>query len=55
METNLGPAKKLLEMLDTSEPAKAASLRREMEELAAHYFENNTVRQDYLLTRAAKS
>jgi len=55
METNLGPAKKLLETLDASEPAKAAALRREMEELAAQYFENNTVRQDYLLTRAVKA
>jgi len=54
METNFGPAKKLLEGLDASEPAKGAALRRELEQLAAEYFENNTLRQDFLLTRAIK-
>jgi SAM-dependent methyltransferase len=54
MERNLGPAAKLLQALDASDPAKSAELRREMEELAAPYFENNTMRQDYLLTRATK-
>jgi hypothetical protein len=29
-------------------------LRRELEQLGAQYFENNMVRQDYLLTRAVK-
>src|SRR6478752_3181328 len=55
METNFGPAKKLLEGLDKSDPAKAASFRRELEQLAAEYFENNALRQDYLLTRAVKA
>jgi hypothetical protein len=54
METNFGPAKKLLEGLDKADPAKANALRRELEQLAAEYFENNTLRQDYLLTRAVK-
>jgi hypothetical protein len=54
METNFGPAKKLLEGLDKSDPAKAAAFRRELEQLAAEYFENNALRQDYLLTRAVK-
>jgi SAM-dependent methyltransferase len=55
MERNFGPAAKLLQALDASDPAKSAALRREMEELAAQYFENNTLRQDYLLTRAIKA
>lgn len=55
MEKNLGLAAKLLAMLDGSDPNKAASLRREMEELASEYFDDNRVTQDYLLTRAVKS
>jgi SAM-dependent methyltransferase len=54
MEQNFGPAKKLFQALDASDPAKGAALRREIEELGAQYFENNTMRQDYLLTRAVK-
>ena len=54
MEKNFGPAAKLLAMLDASDPTKAAALRREMEELGADYFEDNRMRQDYLLTRAIK-
>jgi hypothetical protein len=54
MERNFGPATRLLQGLDKSDPDKAAALRREFEGLAGEYFENNTVRQDYLLTRAVK-
>jgi SAM-dependent methyltransferase len=54
MERNLGPAMKLLHALDAGDPPKAAALRAEMEGLASQYFENNTVRQDFLLSRAVK-
>jgi len=54
METSFGPAKKLMEGLDKSDPAKAAAYRRELEQLATEYFENNVLRQDFLLTRAQK-
>ena len=54
METNFGPARKLLEGLDKSEPVKANALRRDLEQLAAEYFEDNALRQDFLLTRAVK-
>ncbi|HMI82961.1 MAG TPA: class I SAM-dependent methyltransferase [Polyangiaceae bacterium] len=54
MEQNFGPAKKLLEALEGADQAKATTLRRELEELTAQYFENNMVRQDFLLTRAVK-
>jgi hypothetical protein len=55
MEKNFGPAQKLLASLDASDSGKAAALRREMEELAAQYFEDNTLKQDFLLTRAIKA
>jgi SAM-dependent methyltransferase len=54
MEKNFGPAGKLLASLDASDPAKANALRREMEELATQYFEDNILKQDFLLTRAIK-
>jgi hypothetical protein len=54
MERNLSAATKLLQVLDSSDPSKAASVRLEIEQLAVPYFGNNTVRQDYLLTRARK-
>lgn len=54
MAENFGPAKKLFEHLDATDPAKAANLRSEIEALAQAYFEDNRVRQDFLLTRAVK-
>ena len=54
MEQNLGPMTRLLQSLDNSDPDKASALRREFESLAAQYFENNRVCQDYLMTRAIK-
>ncbi|MEO7189998.1 MAG: class I SAM-dependent methyltransferase [Vicinamibacterales bacterium] len=54
MAENFGPAKKLFEHLDATDPAKAATLRSEIDALAQPYFEDNRVRQDFLLTRAVK-
>jgi SAM-dependent methyltransferase len=54
MEESFGPAKRLFASLDASDPAKASALRKEMEELAAVYFEDNGINQDFLLTRAIK-
>jgi SAM-dependent methyltransferase len=54
MAENFGPAKKLFEQLDTSDPGKASALRAEIDALAQAYFEDNRVRQDFLLTRAVK-
>ena len=54
MAENFGPAKKLFEQLDANDPGKAAALRSEIDALALAYFEDNRVRQDYLLTRAVK-
>ena len=55
MEKNFGPATKLLQGLDASDPQKATALRRDMEELAAQYFENNAIRQGFLISRAIKA
>ncbi len=54
MERNIGPMTKLVETLEVSNPQKLAELRREFEELIALSFEDNHMRQDYLLTRAVK-
>jgi len=54
MAENFGPAKKLFENLNATDPAKAATLRTEIDALAQAYFEDNRVRQDFLLTRALK-
>ena len=53
MEANIGPMEKLVESFAT-EPEKLAEFRGEFETLAAIYFENNTLRQDFLMSRAVK-
>ena len=54
LERTAGPMLKLVEMLSGSDPDRLAQFRREYEALVAPYFEDNIVRQDYLLTRATK-
>ena len=54
MEKNIGPLTKLVHALEASDPGKLATLRRELDALAALYFEDNHVQQDFLLTRAIK-
>ena len=54
IESTAGPMLKLVEMLSASDPDRLAQFRREYEALVAPYFEDNVVRQDYLLTRATK-
>ncbi len=49
-----GPLVKLIESLTAADPARLAAFRREYDAIVADYFEDNTVRQDYLLTRATK-
>ena len=55
MERTAGPVLKLVEMLSAKDPAKLAEFRREYEALAERYFEMNTMRQSYLITRATKA
>ncbi len=53
-ERTAGPLVKLVESLSATDPARLAAIRREHEAIVSEYFEDNTVRQDYLLTRATK-
>ncbi len=53
-EHTAGPVIQLVQKLSQADPAKLAAYRREYDELTAHYFELNTVRQSYLMTRAVK-
>ena len=54
IERTAGPMLKLVEMLSANDPARLTQFRREYDALLAPYFENNILRQDYLLTRARK-
>ena len=54
-ERTAGPVRKLAESLSVSDPAKLEEFRREYDALATQYFEMNTMRQSYLMTRAFKA
>jgi SAM-dependent methyltransferase len=54
IERTVGPIVKLVETLSASDPAKLAAFRNEYDAVLANYYEDNTVRQDYLLARATK-
>ena len=53
-EHTAGPVIKLVQALETTAPDRLAAYRREYDDLAAQYFEMNTMRQSYLMTRAVK-
>ena len=52
-EGHAGPVLRLVQMLQ-GKPAQVAAFRREFEEIATQYFQDNVVRQGYLMTRATK-
>jgi SAM-dependent methyltransferase len=54
-EKSIGPLIKVVETLSATDPSKLAALRREYDDLVGEYYHDNTLRQDYLLTRAIKS
>jgi SAM-dependent methyltransferase len=54
MERTVGPMLMLVQSL-ASDPAKLAALRREMEALIELYFDQNSLKQDFLLSRAVKA
>jgi SAM-dependent methyltransferase len=54
LERTSGQVIKLVESLTATDPAQLATFRRELDELVAEYFEDNLVRQDYLISRATK-
>jgi hypothetical protein len=45
---------RLVAELEGKDPAKLEKFRSEYDLLAAEYFEDNLLRQDYLMTRATK-
>jgi SAM-dependent methyltransferase len=53
VERHAAPITKVVETLAT-EPARLAAFRAEFDALAAEYFHDNIVRQDFLMTRAIK-
>ena len=54
-ERSAGPILRLVQALETADPAKLAEFRREYDALTAEYFELNTVRQSFLMSRAIKA
>lgn len=54
MEENIGPFTRVAKAL-ANDPPKLEAFRRELEAVAATYFDDNVVRQDFLLTRAVKA
>jgi hypothetical protein len=54
IERTAGPIYKLVQSLATADPARLELFRQEFDALAEQYFEMNTMRQSYLLTRATK-
>jgi ubiquinone/menaquinone biosynthesis C-methylase UbiE len=53
-EKSSGPVVRLIAALGSSDPARLEQFRREYEALIAEYFEDNLLRQEYLITRATK-
>lgn len=53
-ERTAGPLRQLVERLTANEPPKLAAFRRDYDELALQYLENNILRQGYLMTRCTK-
>ena len=53
-EKSSGAMVRLIAELEKGDPAKLEKFRREYDALAGEYFEDNFLRQDYLITRATK-
>jgi SAM-dependent methyltransferase len=54
-EKSAGPVIRLVQALETADPAKLAEFRREYDALSQEYFDQNTVRQSFLMSRAVKA
>src|SRR5205085_12442887 len=53
-ERTSGQVMKVVDLLEQRDPARLATFRQELEQLAADFFSDNAVHQGYLLTRATK-
>jgi len=54
-ERTAGPMIKLVENLSANDPSKLAAFRQQYDALVTEYFRENTVQQDFLMTRATKN
>jgi SAM-dependent methyltransferase len=54
LERTAGPIIKMVQTLASADPDKLRIFRREFDAIVAQYFQDNLVRQDYLLTRGTK-
>jgi SAM-dependent methyltransferase len=54
LERAVGPIVKMIESLSASDPDRLRNFRQEFDAIVTQYFQDNVVRQDYLLTRATK-
>jgi SAM-dependent methyltransferase len=54
-ERTAGPVVKLVENFTANDPAKLAAFRAEYDALAAEYFHDNFMQQEFLMTRAVKN
>lgn len=55
IERTAGAVVKLIEMLSGTNPARLDAFRKEHEALTAEYFDDNCLRQEYLMTRASRA
>ena len=53
-EKSSGSIVRLVKALKEGDPARLEQFRREYDALTSEYFEDNLLRQDYLITRAVK-
>ncbi|MEO8483064.1 MAG: class I SAM-dependent methyltransferase [Acidobacteriota bacterium] len=53
-ERTAGPVRQLVASFAANDPAKLAAFRREYDDLASQYIEQNIMRQGYLMTRSTK-
>jgi SAM-dependent methyltransferase len=51
----IGPLRKLVEILSSTDPAKLEAFRREYEAIVGDYLQDNVIQQHYLMTRATKN
>ncbi len=54
MESSIGPLQRLVANLSASDPAKLTALRNDVTALISEFFEDNSVRQDFLMTRCVR-
>jgi hypothetical protein len=54
-EKTVGPVIKVIEILEKTDPARLEAFRRDYDTLAAAYFQDNSMQQGFIMTRAIKN